>query len=376
MATESDQEIQNVRLFGDVFLYDEDKNKSECILMKNGKKCGTFLTSRRAYNLRRHVTTVHADFKANIIENNCTLNLSSTYIHNACVEMVTVNGRPFASLTDSGFLKLINPLLDFIEKKHGERIHITKDIAINHMKNICEQIRQCIMNETKDSLVSVMIDTATRSTRSILGVNIQYIIDGRIVVRTLKMMRLNQKHTGKYLATAVVDTLKEFNISVHQIYSQTTDNAANVLLSSKILDELAETENANDENPLTFEEIEEEFFIELLKEVEREFFQVENIQENVMRLPCGEHTFQLAFNDALDACDEATNLMQKVRNVAKKLRTPNIINALKEKKLNFPLIDNDTRWTGKQKMVRKVDPMFTLFNIHGRLIKQKISFEV
>lgn len=34
MAEENNQEIQSVNLFGDVFLYDEEKDKSECILMK------------------------------------------------------------------------------------------------------------------------------------------------------------------------------------------------------------------------------------------------------------------------------------------------------------------------------------------------------
>lgn len=352
MATENNPETQNVRLFGDVFLYDDVANKSECILMKNNKKCGSKINGCRAYNLKRHLKGVHSDFQANIIENNYTLNLSSDYIHNACVEMVTINGRPFACLNDSGFLKIIDPLLNFIEKKHGNKIYVTKDIIKVQMQKICDRIRQYIQNETKDSLVSVMIDTATKSARAILGVNIQYIIDGRLVVRTLKMLHLTESHTGKYLARAVVDTLKEFNISVRQIYSQTTDNAANVLLSTKLLDELAQSCN-DDGNPSTFEEIENEFYVELMKEAEREFFRNENVPDHVMKLSCGEHTFQLALNDALDASDEVSELIQKVRNVAKKLRTPNIINALKEKKLNFPVLDNETRWFGKQKMVRK-----------------------
>lgn len=368
MATEINPDIQNLRLFGDIFLYDEEAKKSECILLKNNKKCGSTIKGCRPYNLKRHVRIVHRDFEANIIENEHTLNLSSEYIHNACVEMVTLNGRPFTCVNDSGFLKIINPLLDFIEKKHGNKINVTKDIIKSQMQNVCDRIRQYIMDETKHSLVSVMIDTATRSTRAILGVNIQYIIDGRIVVRTLKMLHLTERHTGKYLARAVVDTLKEFNISVRQIYSQTTDNAANVLLSTKLLDELAEAENADDGNPSTFEAIEEEFYVELMKEVEREFFQTKDVQDHVMKLSCGEHTFQLAFNDALKRCNETADLIEKIRSVAKKLRTPNIVNALKEKKLNFPLLDNDTRWFGIERMVRKKVLLFTLFKLHGRLI--------
>lgn len=355
MAEENNQEQQTVRLFGDVFLYDSIIKKSKCIWITNGKQCGTYITTNRPYNLKRHLKHCHKDLNAKIIDNDCKTFLTSSFIYNCCVEMLTINGRPFSSLLDSGFLKLTKPLLDYIEQINGEKINITIDAVKSHMNNISSEIRQHIMNETKGLLVSVMIDTATRCNRAILGINIQYVIDGRIVVRTLKMLRLTESHTGKSLAHAVIDTLKEFNINACQIYSQTTDNGANVLLSTKLLDELVEAEkNASAESALTFEEVEEEFYMELLKEAEREFFNNPNVPENVAKLSCGEHTFQLAFNDALKATNPAMNLIEKVKNIAKKLRTPNILNALKEKKLNFPLIDNDTRWTGKYRMVRTV----------------------
>lgn len=352
MAEGNIQEKPIVFLFGDIFVYHAEDKQSECILKKDGKKCGVKLNSYRPYNLKRHVELVHRDFCATIVTNKFEFNISATQVLNCCVEMLTVNGRPFTFLSDSGFVKLINPFLDFIEKNSGEKISIKVDKVKDHMQMISGKIHERIVMETRDTLISVMIDIATKCNRAFLCVNIQYMLNGRIVIRTLKMQHLTESHTGKSLAMAVINTLKEFEISILQVYSQTTDNAANVVLSSKLLDALAEEEKkCMNENEMTIEEIEDDFYMNLLKEAEREFFQHKNVADNVIKLGCGAHTFQLAFNDSLAKSIESAELLQKVRDVAKKLRTPNILNALKEKKLNFPLLANDTRWTGNYKMV-------------------------
>lgn len=354
MMQQNSSESRNMNLFGDIFLYNEESSKSICQLLKNGDKCGKQLATKKAFNLKRHIRLVHPDFEGNIIENKDFHNyMSNEYILNCCVEMLTINGRPFSSLSDSGFLKLVNPLLDIIKKSTGENISIGMEKVKNQMKIIDEKIREQIMKETKNTLISVMIDIATRCNRAFLGINIQYMLKSRIVVRTLKLLRLTESHTGKSLSKAVIDTLKEFNISIKQIYSQTTDNGSNVLLSTKLLEELAEAEkNACGEDTLTIEQIEEEFYVELLKQAEQEFFQSENVADFVNKLTCGEHNFQLAFKGALKISTTTSSLICKVKNVARKLRTPNILNVLREKKLNFPLLDNDTRWTGKYTMVR------------------------
>lgn len=353
MADSRIQILPTANLFGDIFIYHHSDKQSECILLKkDGQKCGARLNTKRPYNLKRHVNTAHSEFSANIVVNKCQLNLSATHILNCCVEMVTINGRPFALLSDSGFLKLINPFLDIMEQNNGEKISIKVNDVKEHMQMISAKIREQIVLETKGTLVSVLIDIATKCNRSFLCVNIQYMLNGRIVIRTLKMLHLTESHTGKSLAAAVINTLQEFEISILQVYSQTTDNAKNVILSSKLLDEMAEAEKSYlNEDEMTIEQIEDAFYLELLKEAEREFFADKNVADNVIKLACGEHTFQLAFNDALAKSAEATNLLQKVRDVVKKLRTPTILNALKEKKLNFPLMANDTRWTGNYTMV-------------------------
>lgn len=45
------------------------------------------------------------------------VNLDSKTIINGCIELVTVNERPYSLLDDSGFKKILNPVLNGLRKK-------------------------------------------------------------------------------------------------------------------------------------------------------------------------------------------------------------------------------------------------------------------
>ena len=45
------------------------------------------------------------------------VNIDSKTIINGCVELVTVNGRPYSIMDDSGFKKILNPVLNGLRKK-------------------------------------------------------------------------------------------------------------------------------------------------------------------------------------------------------------------------------------------------------------------
>lgn len=342
---------ETAKLFGDIFEYQEDNNKSRCLLLNNGNLCGRTLQGKRPANLRRHVTLCHKDFQKTIIENDHNV-ISFEKLLEICVEITTVNGRPFSIVNDSGFRKLLNVSLAQIEKNTGKKEHITIPRVKDKMQQICSEIKQKITKETKNKLISLQLDIGTKFNRGILGVNIQYVKNSRVVIRTLKMVHLTKSHTGKNLAIKVKDILHEFGITLRQVYSITTDNGANVLLSAEILNELAE-EIANDiESAWTLEEIEDDFLNEILKETESEFFSNDNTPDYIASLSCGAHTFQLAIKDALNISTATDELIEKCRTIMKKLRTPTIFRAIRENHLHFPILDNDTRWSGKYFMVR------------------------
>ncbi|CAI6371382.1 unnamed protein product [Macrosiphum euphorbiae] len=71
--------------------------------------------------------------------------------------------------------------------------------------------------------------------RSILGINIQYIKNGEINLKTLAMVELFDKHTAVNLKTSLLDVLVKYEITREQIYTITCDNAANMIRMARII---------------------------------------------------------------------------------------------------------------------------------------------
>lgn len=73
--------------------------------------------------------------------------------------------------------------------------------------------------------------------RSFLGVNMQYVENGQLVLRTLAVKELFDRHTGAYLKTVITDILKSFGTSTNQIYTCTTDSGTNMIKAISLLNE-------------------------------------------------------------------------------------------------------------------------------------------
>ncbi|EEC05705.1 hypothetical protein IscW_ISCW024248, partial [Ixodes scapularis] len=70
------------------------------------------------------------------------VSISDQIIVSACVELCTVNGRPFALMEDSGFRKILDPLLDGLSTKtviNAENIRTRVALLADEMR---EEIRQ------------------------------------------------------------------------------------------------------------------------------------------------------------------------------------------------------------------------------------------
>lgn len=128
--------------------------------------------------------------------NTIKLNITKKDLENNCVELVTVNGRPFSILNDSGFQKIINPLKCAIEKKNKQKFSISSESIQKKVLEEADRIRKKISEDIKNILISLKVDAVTRLDRSFLGINIQYIKDAKIILRTLGLKELEEKHTG------------------------------------------------------------------------------------------------------------------------------------------------------------------------------------
>ena len=197
--------LSQIRKF---FKYSESENKSSCTL----GKCKAVIKGNHASNLERHVKRFHnKDFKefqneklsalpqragtssSNELHkkrmretNQCAIDemfsktirtkMNEKTLENACLELVTINGRPFKLMDDSGFRKILNPLLESMRANFNNNAdNIREKIGVKD-----NDVRYRIKLEVEHRPVSLKADVATFRDRSILGVNLQFPSDGKV----------------------------------------------------------------------------------------------------------------------------------------------------------------------------------------------------
>lgn len=173
-----------------------------------------------------------------------------------CAEFVTINGRPFLSLLDSGFQKIVRDDLEELSANgHGVNIKDTgfKEIK-NYIEKIATKIKSEIKVEAKGTFVSLMVDIGRKNDISFLGISVQYIVDGDVKVRSLGMKQLKQAHTAKYIKEVIAECLLIFDITLDQVMSITTDNGSNMLAMINLFndeddnDDVEIIENSDNDN--------------------------------------------------------------------------------------------------------------------------------
>ena len=262
----------------------------------------------------------------------CVVQLSDSDVLDACVELVTANARPFTLMEDSGFKKLLNPILAGLENK----------IVINAENIRCEItvraqcIRRDIQNEIIVRLVCLKVDTASRLGRSFLGLNMQYIKDGKVVLRTLCAKEIHGSHTAENLKSEIKRVLAMYGLTLRNVYSVTTDNASNMVKCVQLM----------------AEEIQEEQPSEL-EEDTTENLTLWDLEENleIKSVRCAAHTLQLAVCAVIKK-DPYVGIIEKVRQLSKQLRLPSMSVTLKALGLLKPPVDCQTRWNSTYDMCK------------------------
>lgn len=165
-----------------------------------------------------------------------------------CTELVTVNSEPFALLNKSGFLKMNRDLLQELKNAElNDGLSAPNYAAIKeHVRYLSEEIIENIKMEVKDRFVTLMIDGASKYQRSILGIYVQLKVNFKTITRSIGMVDLTAKHTGKYLADVVLQRLKLFDIKTTHILAVTTDNGSNMITMIAHLNEAFGTDDDYD----------------------------------------------------------------------------------------------------------------------------------
>ena len=136
--------------------------------------------------------------------------------------------------------------------------------------------------------------------------------------------------------------LEDFGLNLKNLYAITTDNASNMLKSTRMLSQISleESERGDCDDDVPNLDCEK-----LLNDVCTE------ISENVQIIRCGAHTLQLAVNNVLD---EYKSEFARIAKICVILRKPVFVKALRDNNLNQPLLHNETRWTSSYKTIEYV----------------------
>lgn len=274
----------------------------------------------------------------------------------ACVRLVTIHGRPFSLLDDEAFRDIINMIPGQSQQLNAHKV---RDVIAEKAISVINEIKA----EIKGRVVSLKIDAATCMSRSFLGINMQFIKNNKIQIRTLGVVELFQTHTAEYLKETIVYVCAKFEISMNQIFTVTVDNAANMLKTMRILNE-----NENDINDDEIQDnIDDNIIGSEIADVlltNNEIINLNSEEENnneslspsvftTRTLRCAAHTLQLAMNDLLKG-RKVAEIVDRARQVVKKLRTPLIKSALLALYDKNAILDCTTRWHSSVDMLERL----------------------
>lgn len=279
-------------------------------------------------NIKRHYAAIHKQIKTSEEENQsppssskkrkiqyATLNMNKDEFLKCILKTVTQMHMPFSCFDNENFQKLLQPWTECYGSKFN-----SKSIG-SLINDMAKSLRCEISSEVGKKYVCLKLDIASRMERSIMGINIQYINKNfEVIVHTIGMVELFERHHSHYLKAQVLEILEKFNIHINQIYSITTDNGANVIKTSKLLQEFAESGIENDEN------------------FNGDIFDIisSRISESLSVIHCAAHTLQLAAWDVIKLLKDKINTC---RNVARTIR-----NQMRKSKAGpLPVLDNITR---------------------------------
>ncbi|KAH7950162.1 hypothetical protein HPB49_020339 [Dermacentor silvarum] len=354
------------------FKYDSVSNKSICQI----ENCQHVVSGDHGGNLERHLQRRHKEVYDSILADNASstkrvvsdevegcpaakqrqvdiqsmfqptsskcvlLEITEDSIMNSCVELVTRNGRPFRLIDDSGFRKIIDPVLKALSAKLQRLLRTRSRNKPNAREKKFE-------NRLK-------IDCESRLDRALLGVNVQYAENGKLILQPLTMKELFNIHIAEYLTSQVKSTLSRYDLSVAQVYSVTTDNGANMLKAVHLLGETDhETDASSSDEEVDSGYPEFEHCGCLLDNAEDAEGLGLDGAEFKLGVRCAAHTLQLAVSDALK--DSGSNtLVAQCRALAKKFRAQSAVGLIRKQGLRNPIIDCPTRWMSTLVMLTRL----------------------
>lgn len=340
------------------------------------ENCGRIIPGKQPTNLNAHAKSVHEAFYESKIKIRCPdpsilLHKRLEFIQD-CAEMVALNGCPFSVLAISGFKNLIaDKVALLVENGYGEGLAAPKCPAVReYIARQATHIEETIKNEVKGKYVALMVDTATKNSKSFLGLSLKYVLNSQTVIRSLGIIEILNEHSAINLQNEIMERLRLHEIEKHQVIGICSDNATNMVSTVKRFNASNIDEKIDDGNLSEYDS--DEFMVESendsdpvlerLLDDEQEYadlleYHLSDYAKKTMNIHgirCAAHTLQLAVGEAMDV-SEYGYLITTFRDVSKYLRKPKSLIIMKRQGFESgkPSLDCVTRWSSLYKMVCK-----------------------
>lgn len=340
--------------------------------------CKTTLARFTSFYLKRHLRAKHFSVFKHLFEEEVQDDIQQSIIafetkQNA-LHLVTIDGYPMSLLNKPAFRYLIQSQLDELAIR-GHDITINRSLIVDDIEKTSNSVREHIKNELKlVPLLSLSMDIATKSTLSVLGISASFSRDDVVISRALGIIQLTKRHTGDNIAELVQKILDSFDVPMRKVYTVTTDNGANMVKTTRSMNDMANSlntdENDNDRNQQNTEtdsdvesdspdsDMEEnEARNDRFSEILREFTHNLTIQNDyialITEIRCCAHSLQLAIHDALERSN-ARRVLTRAREMCKSLRNQVINTEFRRISPStiLPPLDVITRWCSEFIMVR------------------------
>lgn len=165
------------------------------------KTCGKSLNAVHITNLKRHLQKSHAELmveyeKRRRIESEkdendkkikFTVEMSPNEVNNACIDFLTKESQPLSFFDTKSFQTLTTPIFEGLKMPK-----INSKNVMDLVNSKFEKLKMIITKAVEGKVLSLKIDTATRSDRSILGINVQLLLKREIKILTLSMLELKK----------------------------------------------------------------------------------------------------------------------------------------------------------------------------------------
>lgn len=186
----------------------------------------------------RHLKNKHSEIRSIIQANKSTNKNTSTKIEisvkvspddilNGIVDLIVFNGMSLNSCNSGGIKKLTQPYVEGF-KPTGISLQINRENIKDSISANFYRIKESIKQNCDKKLCCIMLDIATRHSRSVLGISIAFMVDGKPKISTIGMYTLRKDHRSESLFTIVKSILTDYGIDLNQILAITTDNGPNV----------------------------------------------------------------------------------------------------------------------------------------------------